>query len=122
MSKTAIKLAEEAEKALENRIKIYQGEEGNGRIVLTEEDVKTETILEDINDKFSKGVTEGGQNIADFQTSMKIAGNTAGLMRDYKHATVNRIKRAAGILNRMTDLSDNTSWTAAIAGASEKDQ
>ena len=121
MSEIPKKLAEEAEKALENRIKIYQGEEEEGRIMLKEEDIKTEKVVEETNELFSKGATEGGTNIADFQASIKIAGNTASLMRDYKHATVGRIQRAAGILNRMKELSENTSWTAAIAGASEKD-
>ena len=88
--------------------------------MLKEADTKTSAVLEYINEKFSKGATEGGQNVADFQTDMKIAGNTASLMRDYKHATVGRIERAAGILNRMKELSENTAWTAAIAGASEK--
>lgn len=122
MSKTAIKLAEEAEKALKNRIQIYQGEEADPRILLTEDDTDPTTIKEELNEIFDKGITEGNQNIADFQVSMKTAGNTAGLMRDYKHATGGRIKRAAAILNRMSDLSENESLTAAIAGASEKEE
>lgn len=121
MSNIAKTFAEAAEKALEERVKLYTGDGGSSPIVVKEDDINTSAVLEYVNDKFSEGVTAGDQNIADFQVNMKIAGNTASLMRDYRHATVDRITRAASILNRMTELSENTAWTAAIAGASEKD-